>query len=320
MYISENLDYSIIERTSNPAFQALWIEIFVPNKKNIICGVLYRQHNSPERFLSYFDDTVERLNSSGKLIYIVGDFNIDLLKSGRCNYAHNVLLSLQSYSFIPLIDKPTRVYGNSATLIDNIILVNNITNLLSCGNIISDISDHFSQFCMSHNPAQKRVNAWKKARDFSCFSETNFLADISNIDWNGITSSPNTNSDKLFSTFSNRFNKVVNTNAPLKTVSKCKAKQFSKPWITRGIRKSIKIKNSLFHSNFNAKYRLYRNKIITLIRLSKKQYFHNYFQSNISNMKKTWAGINEVINRGRKKMKKNSCLKGCKQWSSNPRS
>ena len=85
MYISENLDYTIIERTYNPAFQALWIEIFVPNKKNIICGVLYRQHNSPERFLSYFDDTVERLNSSGKLIYIVGDFNIDLLKSGRCN-------------------------------------------------------------------------------------------------------------------------------------------------------------------------------------------------------------------------------------------
>ena len=102
---------------------------------------------------------------------------------------------------------------------------------------------------------------------------------------------------------------MVNTNAPLKTVSKRKAKQFSKPWITRGIRKSIKIKNSLFHSNFNAKFRLYRNKIITLIRLSKKQYFHNYFQSNISNMKKTWAGINEVINRGRKKMKKIPALK-----------
>ena len=49
MYISENLDYTIIERTSNPAFQALWIEMFVPNKKNIVCGVLYRQHNSPER-------------------------------------------------------------------------------------------------------------------------------------------------------------------------------------------------------------------------------------------------------------------------------
>ena len=142
IYINENLDYTVIERTSNPAFQALWIEILVPNKKNIICGVLYRQHNSPESFLSYFNDTVERFNASDKLVYIAGDFNIDLLKSESCNYAHNFLLSLQSYSFIPLIDKPTRVYGNSATLIDNM-LVNNTTNLLSTGNIISDISDHF---------------------------------------------------------------------------------------------------------------------------------------------------------------------------------
>ena len=55
---------------------------------------------------------------------------------------------------------------------------------------------------------------------------------------------------------------------------------------------------------------LNRNKITTLIRLSKKQYFHNYFQWNIFSMKKTWAGISELINRGRKKKEKNPCLKG----------
>jgi len=86
IYINENLDYTVIERTSNPVFQALWIEIIVPNKKNIICGVLYRQHNSPERFLSYFNDTVERVNAYDKPVYIAGDFNIDLLKSESCNY------------------------------------------------------------------------------------------------------------------------------------------------------------------------------------------------------------------------------------------
>jgi len=141
----------------------------VPNKKNIICGVLYRQHNSPESFLSYFNDTVERFDAYDKPVYIAGDFNIDLLKSESWNYAHNSLLSLQSYSFIPLIDKPTCVYGNSATLIDNI-LVNNATNLLSSRNIISDISDHFSQFCvMSNIFMKKNVAGLKKVRDFSHF-------------------------------------------------------------------------------------------------------------------------------------------------------
>lgn len=76
----------------------------------------------------------------------MGDFNINLLKCETCNYAHNFLLPLQSLSFIPTIDKPTRVHGNSATLIDNI-FVNNIKGTVSSGNIVSDISDHFSQFC-----------------------------------------------------------------------------------------------------------------------------------------------------------------------------
>jgi len=117
------------------------------------------------------------------------------------------------------------------------------------------------------------------------------------------------NTDKLFSKFYNKFNKVVNTHVPFKTVSKRGARQLSKPWITKGIRKSIKIKNSLYHSNFKDEYRLYRNKITTLIRLRKKQYFHNYFQWNIFSRKKTWAGISELINCGRKKMKKIPALK-----------
>ena len=104
MYINEELDYTVLEKTSEEAFQALWIEILVPSKKNIICCVLYRQHNSPERLLIYLNDTIERLSSTDKSIYICGDFNIDLLKAESCNYAHIFLLSLQSYSFLPLID------------------------------------------------------------------------------------------------------------------------------------------------------------------------------------------------------------------------
>ena len=54
----------------------------------------------------------------------------------------------------PAIDKPTRVCQTSATLIDNIFL-NNPDQVLSCGNIISDISDHFSQFCIFRSMKEK---------------------------------------------------------------------------------------------------------------------------------------------------------------------
>ena len=42
--------------------------------------------------------------------------------------------------------------------------------------------------------------------------------------------------DHSFSTFYNKLNRIVNKHAPLKTISKRKAKQLNKPWITKGLR------------------------------------------------------------------------------------
>ena len=52
MHINNCLKFKVLERTSKEAFQALWIEIESPKSKNIVCGVIYRQHNDPEQFLN----------------------------------------------------------------------------------------------------------------------------------------------------------------------------------------------------------------------------------------------------------------------------
>ena len=49
----------------------------------------------------------------------MGDFNVNLLHAESSRYAQQFLLSLQSFSFTPTIDKPIRVHNCSATLIDN---------------------------------------------------------------------------------------------------------------------------------------------------------------------------------------------------------
>ena len=109
----------------------------------MICGIIYRQHNSPESFQAYFHEALERFSQSDKTVYVMGDFNINLLNAETCNFTKELLLALQSYSFVPTIDKPTRVYSGSATLIDNIFVNKNYGRITS-GNIISDISDHYS--------------------------------------------------------------------------------------------------------------------------------------------------------------------------------
>ena len=54
MYVDEAMNYTVIERTSNEAFQALWIELQFAKPLNIICGFIYRQHHSAERFFRLF--------------------------------------------------------------------------------------------------------------------------------------------------------------------------------------------------------------------------------------------------------------------------
>ena len=42
---------------------------------------------------------------------------------------------------------------------------------------------------------------------------------------------------------------------------------------------------------------MYRNRIVSLSRLSKRLNYEAYFTTNLKNMKKTWEGINELLNR-----------------------
>ena len=149
----------------------------------------------------------------------------------------------------------------------------------------------------------------KKFRDFSRFSESAFNKDLIESVWECLSKCDSNNVNKIFSTFYNKTNKLIDKHAPLRTASKRKTKQLLKPWITKGLLKSIRIKNRLFYLGKTAEYKLYRNKISTLIRLSKKLYFHNFFSNNICNMKKTWEGINNLINKKTKSKRIISAIK-----------
>ena len=113
-------------------------------------------------------------------------------------------------------------------------------------------------------------------------------------DWNRITENGRKCVNKLFSSFYNKYNTTVNKQVPMKKLSNRKAKQLSKPRITNGIKAAIKVKNILYTSRDEVRYKHYRNKICTLIRWSKRRYYDTFFENNMTNMKKTWQGINEL--------------------------
>ena len=139
------------------------------------------------------------------------------------------------------------MYRNSATLIDNI-LVKNVKGTMSSGNVVSDVSDHFTQLCIFHSCKNKMSPPRPKIRDYSRFSKSIFHDKLSQIEWDSIITDNQNDIDRTFSNFFNTLNKLVNKHAPLKPVSKGQAHCFIKPWITKGLRKSIKIKNAFFYS------------------------------------------------------------------------
>ena len=133
----------------------IWINVFKKNSsKKYLIGVVYRHpNNSKSDFITRFGDILQKINSTNLEIFIVGDFNIDILCSifdqlfPSSKYYH---LSVSSNGFCKLIDIPTRVSTSSQTLIDHIITSVSDKNLIP-GLICSDVSDHFPTFVIASN-------------------------------------------------------------------------------------------------------------------------------------------------------------------------
>lgn len=96
---------------------------------------------------------------------------------------------------------------------------------------------------------------------------------------------------------------IIDKHIPVKQLSKREQKFLSKPWITSALRKSIYVKNNLYKkfiktrsTYIQSKFKLYRNKLNHLLKISKKEYYNNYFFDNINDCKRIWKGVKQIVN------------------------
>ncbi|KAK2186295.1 hypothetical protein NP493_206g01002 [Ridgeia piscesae] len=86
---------------------------------------------------------IDYLQVENKQCYIMGDFNINLTNYGSHTETPDYIDAMFQHSFIPLINKPTRITTTTATVIDNIYSSDILgTNYHSHGIIYTDISYH----------------------------------------------------------------------------------------------------------------------------------------------------------------------------------
>ena len=86
-------------------------------------------------------------------------------------------------------------------------------------NLITDPSDHFAQFCIMKSVREKPTKFQKtKICDYSQFRADCFNHNLSQVKWScNIISNGTNDIDKMFSSFYNELNKIVNKHAPMKT-------------------------------------------------------------------------------------------------------
>ena len=91
--------------------ESTFIEITLPNKKNIIIGCVYRHPRFDIRtFLDkYLNPILAKIDKEHKCCFLVGDFNLDLLQINSSPVISEYFNTLCSYSYLPCILQPTRI-------------------------------------------------------------------------------------------------------------------------------------------------------------------------------------------------------------------
>ena len=105
-YLNVKLRHDLVPDTGE--MEALFFEIINERSKNIIVGTMYRPPNN--RFNEFDNDLkaiLTKLDKWDKPCYIMGDFNINLLKYDCCNFANHFLNQLSSSGYIKFIFRLT---------------------------------------------------------------------------------------------------------------------------------------------------------------------------------------------------------------------
>ena len=310
MYINSQLDFNILNSLSlcHPnVSESIFVEIKHPTKKNIIVGTIYRHHTAVSEFLdTYLRQTLQKIAKTNKTCILAGDFNVNLINYGENHHVDTFYDEISSFSFRPLVLQPSRVTSKSCTLIDNI-FVNDLSTFSSGGNITCSISDHFSQFCQIDIFRKNNVsNKVKYSRDWRNFNKERFAYEIQNLTWSDVTS-PIINANSSLSNFENKITNLLDEMAPYKRLTKKEKGLVERPWITRDISNLMSTRDNCLKdylkendedlklTKFNT-YKQKRNMVTSLIRLSKKKYYSDFFLENQSNIKKTWEEIRSLLN------------------------
>ena len=290
LYVPVRFNYTTDVNVMNQTMETVFIEIALHNKKNIIIGTIYRPPSAdPNNFLHEMQQFLSNPLFQNKHCFLMGDFNIDLLKYTDDNLSHDFFDTLSSFSFLPLITRPTRLSQRSYTLIDNIF--SNVDLETKSGVVISDISDHCPIFAtvISFFANQKLQPSFIMIRKITAEKIARLKNKLNTFTWAEVLTENDVN--RSYDKFAKILTTALNECIPFQQSKPNNKQQIRKPWVSKLLLKSIKKKNNLYFKyrssptdNNRNKYVKYKNLLTSLLRAEERRNTspHNSKQTKIT--------------------------------------
>ena len=302
IYIRGDIDYKVRDELNalEDDFESLWVDVNTSATKNMLCGCIYRHPNTDvEKFIQYLDTVFSRAKIERKLVFLMGDLNINLLNYDSNTATNKFLNFVVSQYLLPHILHPTRITDHSSTIIDNIFTNNTDYETIS-GNILTLITDHFPQLIILKKMSINYKSCSYYQYDYSNFDEQKLIDDV--VSQPVTFSDPDIDVNRMIDNFHDSLAVLIERHAPLKKVSQKNLKLKSKPWINDKIQKLNKYRDRFSRKfkrtrskNDEYLYKKFRNRVVAENRKCKINYFHSYFAKHHGNMKMLWSGIKSIV-------------------------
>ena len=340
IYVHDRYDISapltLIDSVSGWEYLCIEISQKAPYPQKYVIVNVYRPPNEIvdkfNIFVNEFDMFLNNLSKMNRSTYICADFNIDLLRIHKKHNYRNFFDTVLSAGFHPKITLPTRITDTSNTLIDNI-LVNVIDDRHISGIMINKISDHQPIFtCNNKLFEQVDMTQYIEIETKSENSQKRFIEHLKNINiMNKLNMDINSDINDNYEVFCKLLQSSKSEHMPIKSIKFNKYKHKKNKWISKGIIKSIEIKDKLYklmiqhtideveaHQYIKNTFNIYRNMLKKLIRQAKRLYYIATFARFKHNIKQTWKIIKETLNRSKRDALPNRFLVG-EQYIDDPK-
>lgn len=289
-------EYSII--TINNNNKIIHISLNLKEREKINIMSVYRSPSTdPREFNYHLHNFLQSINTNLQEYYIfIGDININILETNDSSIEYVSILG--QCGFISTINNPTRVERNCNSCIDHIFIKpkhNNTDNLIPIV-VTSNVTDHYTTILQIVFSENKSTCINEKC--ISILDSNKLKTSLQNMSWEPVYLSGDVESA------TNKFIAIVTNTIKQCTINKKIRRKVTKinKWVTNALLKSINTKNKLFkncqknpgNEELKREYKEYKNKLTSLIRKAKQNYYKKLITDNKDNNKGLWKAVQEI--------------------------